>query len=237
MSTHIGAKPGDIAKGILLPGDPLRAKYIAENFLEDAVCFNNVRGMLGFTGMYKGKRVSAMGTGMGVPSISIYINELFKEYGVECGIRIGTCGAMQPGIRMQDVIIGQGACTDNDFNRRIFPGTYCPVADFDMLRTAYLKVKELGLKAHVGNILSGDMFYPMADDPRGELWAKYGVLGGEMEAASLYTIAKKYGARALAMVTVSDSQFEEDGNMSPEEREKSLGNMITIALETLCEFV
>ncbi len=237
MSTHIGAKPGDIAKGILLPGDPLRAKYIAENFLENPTCFNNVRGMLGFTGTYKGKRVSAMGTGMGIPSISIYINELMRDYGVENLIRIGTCGSMNPNIRMKDIIIAEGACTDNDFNRHVFPGSYCPISDFDLLRTAVLKSKELGIKTWVGNVMSGDMFYGEEEALGGNLWQKYGVLGGEMEAAALLTFAKKYNARALAMVTVSDSSFEEDGNMTPEEREKSLNNMITIALDTICEFL
>ncbi len=237
MSTHIGAKPGDIAKGILLPGDPRRAEYIAKNFLENPVCFNNVRGMLGFTGTYKGKRVSAMGTGMGIPSISIYINELMRDYGVENLIRIGTCGSMNPEIRMRDIIIAQGACTDNDFNHNVFPGTYCPLSDFDLLRTAVKKSKELGIKTWVGNVMSGDMFYGEEEATGGNLWQKYGVLGGEMEAAALLTFAKKYNARALAMVTVSDSSFEEDGNMTPEERQNTLDNMIKIALETVCEFV
>ena len=235
MSTHIGAKPGDIAEGILLPGDPLRAKYIAENFLEDAVCFNKVRGMLGFTGTYKGKKISAMGTGMGIPSISIYVNELMRDYGVKNLIRIGTCGAMQKDIKMEDVVIAQGACTDNDFNRRIFNGTYCPVADFELLRAAYLNCKKLGLSTKIGNVISGDMFYGENSD-RDKMWEKYGVLVGEMEAASLFTYAKKYKARALALLTVSDSQFEERA-MTPKEREQSLTNMITLALDTVWEFV
>ena len=220
-----------------MPGDPLRSKFVAETFLENPVEFNHVRGMLGFTGTYKGKRVSAMGTGMGIPSISIYINELMRDYGVENLIRIGTCGSMNPEIRMKDIIIAQGACTDNDFNHLVFPGTYCPISDFDLLRTAVIKSRELGIKTWVGNVHSGDMFYGEEAAAGGDIWAKYGVLGAEMEAAALLTFAKKYNARGLAMVTVSDSPYDEDGNMTPEERERSLNNMITIALETICEFV
>ncbi|MEG0832403.1 MAG: purine-nucleoside phosphorylase [Oscillospiraceae bacterium] len=237
MSTHIGANPGDIAKGILLPGDPLRAKYIAENFLENPVCFNNVRGMLGFTGTYKGKRISAMGTGMGIPSISIYVNELMRDYGVENLIRIGTCGSMRPEIKMKDVIIAQGACTDNDFNHHVFSGTYAPIADFDLLRTAYKKAGELGIKAWVGNVISGDMFYGEDIVANNPIWENYGVLAGEMEAAALLTLAKKYKARALAMVTVSDSPYDREHAMTPKDREQSLNNMITVALETVAEFV
>jgi purine-nucleoside phosphorylase len=235
MSIHISAKPGDIAKGILLPGDPRRAEFIAGHFLSDAVCFNRVRGILGFTGNYRGKRVSVMGTGMGIPSISIYATELMRDYGVENLIRVGTCGAVQENLGVGSIIVGQGACSNSDFNRHIFPGTYCPLADFGLLRGAWLNVKRSGLKAHFGNIISGDMFYG-EDDPREKRWQEYGVLGGEMEAAALYTLAKKYGARALAMATVSDSQFG-SRNMSAEEREKSLGDMIGLALETIVEFI
>lgn len=235
MSTHIGAKPGDIAKGILLPGDPQRAKYIAETYFDNPVCFNNVRGMLGYTGTYKGKRVSAMGTGMGIPSISIYVNELIREYGVENLIRVGTCGAMQENIGLEDVIIGQGACTNNDFNHLVFPGTYCPVADFDLLRCAVRKSKELGISAKVGNIISGDMFYG-EENEADKMWQKYGVLAGEMEAAALYTIAKKHKVRALAMVTVSDSPYDKR-ELTPKEREQNLGNMLKLALETLVEMI
>jgi purine-nucleoside phosphorylase len=235
MSTHIAAKSGDIAKGILLPGDPRRAEYVAEKFLTRAVCFNRVRGMLGFTGRYKGKRVSVMGTGMGIPSISIYATELMKEYGVENLIRVGTCGGMQDNLGVGDIIAGQGACAGSDFNYHVFPGTYCPVADFDLLRGAYLNAKRLGLTTHVGNILSGDMFYNESD-ARDSRWKEYGVLGGEMEAAALYTLAKKYKARALALVTVSDVK-EGGRNMTSEERERSLGNMISLALDTIIEFI
>lgn len=235
MSTHIGAKAGDIAEGILLPGDPMRAKYIADNFLSDPVCFNKVRGMYGFTGTYNGKRVSVMGTGMGIPSISIYVNELMNDYGVQYLCRVGTCGALQPEMGLQDVVIAKGACTDSDFNRTVFNGTYCPVADFMMLRTAYKKCGELGLQARVGNILSSDMFYHDGE-PRSAAWAKYNVLAVEMEAAALYTYAKKYNRHALAMATVSDSSFCER-QLTTEERQTSLNNMIKLALETVTEFL
>ncbi|GHV90618.1 purine nucleoside phosphorylase DeoD-type [Spirochaetia bacterium] len=235
MSIHISAKPGEIAKGILLPGDPKRAEYIAGNYLGGAVCFNRVRGMLGFTGDYKGKKVSVMGTGMGIPSISIYATELMKDYGVENLIRVGTCGGVQDNFGIGDILVGQGACCNSDFNNHVFPGTYCPLADFNLLRGAWLKAKQKGLTAHFGNIMSGDMFY-REEDFRDSRWKEYGVLGGEMEAAALYTLAKKYGARALAMVTVSDVKVG-GRNMTADEREQSLGNMIGLALDTLIEFI
>ena len=235
MSFHISAKKGEVAKGILLPGDPKRAEYIAATFLSDVSCFNKVRNILGFTGIYKGSRVSVMGTGMGIPSISIYINELMKEYGVLYLIRVGTCGAMQETIEVGDIIIGEGACTNSDFNYHIFPGTYCPIADFNLLRSAFLHAEKSGLKVHIGNLLSGDMFYG-EEDSRDIRWKEYGVLGGEMEAAALYTLAKKYGAKALAMATVSDSKYS-TRIMTSEEREKSLGNMIRLSLDTIVEFL
>lgn len=233
MSTHIGAREGDIAKGILLPGDPLRAKYISENYLQNSFCFNTVRNMLGFTGEYKGKQVSVMGTGMGIPSISIYITELMKEYEVKYLIRVGTCGAMQPDIGLKDIVIAQGACTTSDINHHIFPGNYCPLADFDMLRTAHLKSKESGIKIHIGNMISSDMFY---SDNRSDIWSDYGVKAGEMETAALYTLAKRYGTSALSMVTVADSKYIK-GELSSTEREQSLDSMIKLALETIIEFV
>lgn len=236
MSTHIGAKAGDVAKGILLPGDPLRAKYIADNFLKDPVCFNKVRGMLGFTGEYKGKRVSVMGTGMGVPSISIYITELMKEFGVEYLVRVGTCGALQPEIELMDIVVAKGACTNSDFNRTVFNGTYCPVPDFHLMRTAYQKSRELSLSARFGNVLSSDMFYGEDILVHSDIWKKYNVLAAEMETAALYTYAKKYGKKALAMVTVSDSDFTER-KLTPDERQTGLNNMITLALETVAEYV
>lgn len=239
MSTHIGAAAGDIAKGILLPGDPRRAKYIAENFLQDPKQFNNIRGMLGFTGTYKGKRVSVMGTGMGMPSISIYVTELLRDYGVENAIRIGTCGSMNPDIHIKDIILAEGACTDSMINQSVFGGTYCPVSDFDLLRTAYKKSRALGIKTWVGNVLSSDNFYQesLVCEKANALWMKYGVMAAEMESAALLTLAKKYNARALGMLTVSDSIVAKEPEMTALEREQSLRDMITIALETVCEFI
>ncbi len=235
MSTHIGAEKGSIAPRILLPGDPLRAKYIAENFLENPVQFNNVRGMLGYTGTYQGVPVSVMGTGMGIPSISIYVTELMKEYDVQTLIRVGTCGSMRAEIGLRDLILAQGACTDNAFLSYIFPGTYAPIADFDLLRTAYDIAKDKGIRSFTGLLKSSDMFYGEMAAPGAENWEKYGVLGVEMEAAALYTIAAQYSRRALAICSVSDSLVtgeEIDSNA----RERSLNNMITVALETAIKF-
>ena len=234
MSVHIGAKPGDIAESILLPGDPLRAKYIAENFLEDPVCFNEVRGMLGFTGTYKGKKVSVMGTGMGMPSISIYATELMREFGVKNLIRIGTCGTIADDLHLRDVVLAMGCCTDSQMNNLIFPGSYCPVADFQLLRTAYKTAKETGINVRVGNAMSGDAFYGY-DDPKGKNWKEYGVLVGEMEGAALYTCAAREGCRALMMVSVTDGVPGEE-KLTSEERQTSLNTMITLALDTAVNF-
>ena len=238
MSTHIGAKPGDVAPRILLPGDPLRAKYIAENFLENVKCFHEVRGMLGFTGTYNGVPVSVMGTGMGIPSIGIYCTELFKDYGVKTAMRIGTCGSFREELPLGAIILAEGACTNSDFNHLVFPGSYACIADFELLRAAYLKAKETDVPYAVGNIFSSDMFYAEAD-PKFAMWEKYGILGVEMEAAVLYTKAKKYDAKALCLVTVSDGKRDKDGNrkiMTSQEREQSLNSMITLALNTIIEF-
>ena len=188
MSTHIGAKQGEIADKILLPGDPLRAKYIAENFLENPVCYNEVRGMLGYTGTYKGEKVSVQGTGMGVPSISIYINELMQEYGVQKLVRVGTCGALQKDVKVRDVILAQGSTSDSQMNRMTFGGIdYAPIADFDLLKKAYDTGVEKGLKLRVGNVFTSDSFYrDNALDLFNKL-ADYQVLGVEMETTALYT--------------------------------------------------
>ena len=230
MSTHIGAKMGDVADRILLPGDPMRAKYIAENFLENPVCYNQVRGMYGYTGTYKGVRVSVQGTGMGMPSISIYVTELMKEFGVQKLIRIGTCGVMDPELKVGDVVMAISASTDSNINHRIFLGDYAAAANFDLLYTAYNTAKEKGIKACVKMAVSGDCFYGDDSTPR-KKWGEYGIAVGEMEANALYTIAAKYRRQALAMFTISDSPFEER-DMTSEEREKNLNNMIELALET-----
>jgi purine-nucleoside phosphorylase len=231
MSFHIAAKPGEIAEAVLLPGDPLRAKFVAENFLDQPVLYTDVRNVLGYTGTYKGTRVSVQGTGMGIPSISIYVNELFKDYGVKRAIRIGTAGGLQKELKLRDIVIAMSACTDSGANAIRFKGkTFAPTASFHLLKTAYDTARARGWEPKVGSIISSDIFY--GDDPDDwKLWAGYGVLAVEMEAAELYTLAAKYGREALALLTVSDSFItgEED---SPEERQKSYTRMMEIALET-----
>jgi purine-nucleoside phosphorylase len=230
MSFHIAAKPGDIAEAVLLPGDPLRAKFVAENFLEDPVLYTDVRNILGYTGPYKGKRVSVQGTGMGIPSISIYANELFKDYGVKRAIRIGTAGALQGELKLRDLVIAMSACTDSGANGIRFKGrSFAPTASFGLLKAAYDAAQARGWEPRVGSVVSSDMFY--TEDPdEWKLWARYGVLAVEMETAELYTLAAKYGREALALLTISDSfvSGEED---SPGERQKSYTRMMEVALE------
>lgn len=230
MSIHIAAKENQISETVLLPGDPLRAKFIADNFLENAVCYNEVRGMYGFTGTYKGKRISVQGTGMGIPSISIYANELIVSYGVKNLIRVGTCGSMQKDINVRDIILASGACTNSSVNRIRFKGMdFAPIASFELLKKAYDIAVGKGIQPKVGNVLSSDTFYN--DDPDiWKLWAKYGVLGVEMEAAGLYTLGAKYGVNTLAILTVSDSMVTGE-ETSAKERERSFTDMIEIALE------
>lgn len=232
MSIHIGAKKGDIAESILLPGDPLRAKYIAETYLEDVTQYNEVRGMLGFTGTYKGKRISVQGTGMGIPSISIYIHELMESYGVQNLIRVGTCGAYQHDVHVRDIILAQGATTDSQVNRNIFGGIdYAPLADFNMLKNAYELCQEKGLPVHVGNIFTSDAFYREDAERVLPLLEKYGVLGVEMETTALYTIAAKFNRRAMSILTVSDHVLTGEETTS-EERQTTFNEMMEIALDT-----
>ena len=230
MSIHIGAEKGDTAPSILLPGDPYRARFIAENLMEDAVCFNEVRGMLGFTGTYHGKRVSVMGTGMGVPSHSIYVNELISDYGVKTLIRVGTCGALQPDLEIGDVVLAMAASTDSQVNRLRFGGMdFAPTASFDLLLSAYEAVKKSRANIRVGNILTSDTFYH--DDPESwKHWAAFGVLVVEMETAGLYTLAAKYGVDALSILTVSDSLVSGEQTTS-EQREKTFTQMVELALD------
>ncbi|WP_434577599.1 purine-nucleoside phosphorylase [Thermoanaerobacterium thermosaccharolyticum] len=229
MSIHIGAKEGEIANTVLLPGDPLRAKYIAENFLSDVKCYNEVRGMYGYTGNYKGKRVSVQGTGMGIPSISIYVNELIESYNVKNLIRIGTCGSMQPDINIRDVILAMSSSTDSAINRIRFNGMdYAPTASFKLLKKAYDAATSMGINVKVGNVLSSDTFYN-DDKDSWKVWAKFGVLAVEMETAGLYTLAAKYGVNALTILTVSDSLVTGHAT-SAEERQKTFNDMIEIAL-------
>lgn len=229
MSIHIGAKQGEIAETILLPGDPLRAKFISENFLENAICYNEVRGMYGYTGTYKGKRVSVQGTGMGIPSISIYSTELISEYKCKNLIRIGTCGSMQEDIKVRDMIIAMSASTDSAVNKLRFNGMdFAATASFELLKKAYDVAVEKGIKPFVGNVLSADCFYN--DNPElWKKWASYGVMGIEMEAAALYTIAAKFGVNALSILTVSDSMVSGEATSS-KERERTFTDMVEVAL-------
>lgn len=232
MSTHISAKEGEIAQTVLMPGDPLRAKYIAETFLSDVNMYNNVRGMHGYTGYYQGKRVSVQGSGMGMPSFSIYANELIRFYNVKNIIRVGSCGAMQEHLKIRDIILAQAACSTSNLNNRRFNGmNYSPIADFDLLQSAYNKALEMGCKVHVGNIISEDSFYDDYDNFRNSVFKDYGVLAVEMEAAELYTLAAKWGIKALCILTVSDHLITAE-ETSADERERTFDQMIQIILES-----
>ena len=230
MGLHIGGKEGEIARTILLPGDPLRAKYIAENFLVDTICYNEIRGMYGYTGTYKEKRVSIQGTGMGIPSVSIYLNELITSYKAKNLIRIGSCGSMQPEIKIRDVILAMSASTDSHINKIHFNGMdYAPTANFDLLKKAYDIALEKDIPIKVGSVLTTDTFYH--DDPDSwKHWAKYGVLAVEMETAALYTLGAKFKVNALSILTVSDSLVTREETTS-EERQKTFNQMVEIALE------
>lgn len=231
MSIHIGAETGQIAPTVLLPGDPLRARWIASTFLEDAECYSEVRGMYGYTGTWRGKPVSVQGSGMGQPSMSIYVNELFREYDVQQVVRVGSCGALTESVAIRDVVIAQAACTDSSMNSLRFHGLdYAPIADFGLLSRAHAAATAReDVTAHVGLIFSGDTFY----SPRPELMepmVAHGVLAVEMEASALYTLAASYGRRALAICTVSDHLVTDEETTS-EEREQTFGAMVEIALE------
>lgn len=227
---HINSKEGDFAKTVLMPGDPLRAKFIAENFLEDAVLVNNVRGVNGYTGYYKGKRVSVMASGMGQPSIGIYSYELYKFFGVENIIRVGSCGSFHKDLHVRDIIIAMGACTNGNYASQYrLPGTFSPIADYGLTQKAVNACKERGVKYMVGNILSSDTFYDDANS--GMEWAKMGVLGVEMESAALYCNAARLGKKALCICTVSDSFLYPEENTTAEERQNSFTTMMEIALE------
>lgn len=225
MSTHIGAAEGDVAPFVLLPGDPLRARWIAETFLEDAVCYSEVRGMLGYTGTWRGHRVSVQGSGMGQPSMAIYVNELFRDYGVETIVRVGSCGALSERLAVRDIVIASGACTDSSMNRVAFEGLdYAPVADFGLLRDAAAAAPD----AHVGLIFSSDSFYPARPELMTRM-VEHGVLAIEMEASALYTLAARFGRRALAICTVSDHIVTGEETTAAE-REQTFGSMVEVAL-------
>ena len=232
MSVHIGAEKETIADTILLPGDPLRAKYIAEHFLENPVQYNHVRGMHGYTGTYKGKRISVQGTGMGVPSISIYVNELIQSYDVQKLIRVGTCGAIQENVQVRDIILAQGSTTDSQMNRMVFGGIdYAPLADFSLLKTAYDNAIQRSLHVKVGNVFTSDTFYRDNAQEVNRLLAQYNVLAIEMETTALYTLAQKFGRQALSILTVSDHVLTGE-ETTAKEIETSFKDMMTLSLDT-----
>jgi purine-nucleoside phosphorylase len=230
VSIHIGAHQGQIAPTVLLPGDPLRAKHIAETMLEDVFCYNEVRGMLGYTGSYGDKRISVMGTGMGMPTLLIYVNELVSEYGVKTLIRVGTCGAFQPHLKVGDIVLPMTSSTDSQMNKLRFQGMdYAPAASFQLLLKAYEAAKARGARVYVGGMFSGDTFYN--DDPDWwKIWAAYGALVCEMETNGLYTLAAKFKIDALSVLTVSDSLVTGESSTA-EQRERNFPLMAEIALE------
>ncbi|HBU78516.1 MAG TPA: purine-nucleoside phosphorylase [Muricauda sp.] len=229
MSTHIEAKQGEIADTVLMPGDPLRAKWIAETFLEDAFCYNKIRGMLGYTGTYKGQRISVQGSGMGMPSAMIYFHELIQDYGVKNIIRVGSAGSYQEEVKINDVVLAMAASTTSGMNNSKFINSdYSPTANFELFIKAVNYAQEHKIPIKAGNVLSSDEFY--VDDPEEyKLWAQYGVLCVEMETAGLYTIAAKYNIRALSILTISDSLVTKE-RLSAQARESSFKDMVEIAL-------
>ncbi|MGL6063825.1 MAG: purine-nucleoside phosphorylase [Fusobacteriaceae bacterium] len=230
MSIHIRAKKGDVAETVLLPGDPLRAKWIAETFLTDVVCYNDVRGMLGFTGTYKGKKVSVQGTGMGVPSISIYATELITEFGCKNLIRVGTAGSYREDIKIRDVIFAMSSSTNSGINKLRFNGAdYAPTASFSLFRKALKAADDKGIEIKAGNVMTSDEFYGDDFDSY-KKWAEFGVLCVEMETAGLYTIAAKHNVNALTILTISDSLVTGEATTA-EERQVTLREMVEIALE------
>ena len=228
---HIGAQYGEIAETVIMAGDPLRIKFIAERFLDNPVQFNNVRGMLGFTGSYKGKRVSVMGHGMGIPSIGIYTYELYHFYGVKTIIRVGSAGAYDPDLRLGDLVIAMGASTDSSYGAQFeLPGTFAPIADFDLLREAAASCERHGFRYKVGNVLSSDVFYHA--HPKVDRWREMGVIAVEMEASALYMNAAYAGARALTICTISDHVLTGEVT-TPEQRQTTFTNMAEVALDLI----
>lgn len=228
---HIAAEKGEIAECILLPGDPLRAKLIAETFLKNPHCYNETRGALGFTGEYKGEVVSIQATGMGIPSFSIYATELFSQYGVKKAIRVGTAGALHKNIPLKTMILAMSASTDSALNAQYFNGFgFAPTANFELLKTAYEVAQEKSLNCKVGSIITSDIFYD--EEQRWKMWAKYGVLAVEMETAALYLLASKYDVEALSILTISDNVVTKEATTA-KERQTTFLDMISISLETI----
>jgi purine-nucleoside phosphorylase len=232
VSIHIGAQPGEIAETVLLPGDPLRARWIAETYLDDITCYSRTRNMLGFTGTYKGTRLSVQGTGMGQPSMAIYVHELLTDYGARTLFRVGSCGALAAKVAVHDLVIAMSACTDSSMNRLRFEGVdYAPTADFDLLRACVDEAERAGMPYHVGSVAAWDSFYSDRPELLRRL-GEYGVLAVEMETAALYTLAAKHGARALTLCTASDSLVTGE-ETSAEERERTFSTMAELALTTV----
>ncbi len=228
---HIGAKLGEIAETVIMAGDPLRVKFMAENFMENPVQFNNIRGMLGFTGTYKGKRVSVMGHGMGMASIGIYTYELFNFYGVKTIIRVGSSGSINYDLHLGDLVFAMGACTDSNYGAQFeLPGTFAPIADYDLLRGAVEACEQLGYRYKVGNVVSSDIFYH--DNPHNDRWMKMGALAVEMEAAALYMNAARSGNRALTILTVSDHILTGEATTA-EERQTTFTHMMKVAFSLI----
>ena len=229
---HISAKKGDFAKTVIMPGDPYRAKYIAENFMDDVKIVSDVRGIIGYTGVYKGKPLSVMASGMGCPSMGIYSYELYNGYDVENIIRVGSCGALNKELNIMDIVFAQGACYEPGYvNQYQLGGVFAPTADFSLLETAVNTAREMGIKPYVGSVFTSDSFYGERQEIN-KKWIDMNVLATEMETAGLYMTASSCRKKALSLLTVSDYVFENDGGLSSEEREKSLNQMIKIALET-----
>ncbi len=235
MSMHIRAAVGEIAPNVLLPGDPMRAKHIAETYLTDAVCFNDIRGMYGYTGYYKGQKVSVMATGMGTPSIMIYATELCRDYGCKKLVRIGTAGAVREELQIGDIVLSTSTSTTSGINQYQLPGVFAPSADFELLHKAYHAAKEADCRFYVGNTLCNDHFYVDDKENYSRIWEKYGILASEQEGAGLYTVGAKEKVQALMLLTIVVNLYRPQEHMAADIKEKGLDRMINIALETLLE--
>ena len=233
MSTHISAKPGEIAPKVLMPGDPLQARYIADKFLESSVCINEIRGMHGFTGLYKGERVTVMASGMGTPSLMIYMTELCRDYGAREFVRVGTCGAIRESLRVGDLILSTATSTTSGINLYDLPGTFAPAADFELSRRAWEQAKKAGLALHAGTTLCNDHFYVEDKPAYSRKWEKWGVLASEQEGVGLYSVAAREGVQALMLLTVAANLYHPEDAMPAQERERGLDRMILLGLDTL----
>lgn len=233
MSLHINAKPGDIAPDVLMPGDPLRAKYIAETFLEDAFCFNELRGMYGYTGFYKGHRVSVMASGMGTPSLMIYMTELCREYGCKNFVRVGTAGAVREELEINDIVLSTATSTTSGINLYDLPGTFAPAADFGLLHKAWHAAQKEDCKVYVGTTLCNDHFYVENKPAYSRQWEKWQVLAAEQEGVGLYSVAAREGVNALMILNIVGNLYKPEKHMPAEEKERGLDKMIRIGLEAL----